>query len=74
MKEYWLDSLGLFTKSQCESIKAQLEGKTYMKFHIIYDNYAGNCHIGFTTDYEDSEVNIKKFFLHCVLSELAKLA
>ena len=72
MKEYIFTELGYFTKKECENIKNALDGKTYMNFSITWSNCAGNCTLIVRTDYEDTEENIKSFFFHVALSELAR--
>ena len=72
MKEYIFTELGYFTKKECENIKNALDGKTYMNFSITWSNYAGNCTLIVRTDYEDTEENIKRFFFHVALTELAR--
>ena len=71
MKEYVFTELGFFTKDNCERIKKAMEGKTFMNFKVEYSNCAGNYTLIICTDYEDTEENIKNFFLHCVLEALA---
>ncbi len=72
MKEHIFTELGYFTEKECENIKNALDGKTYMHFSIKWLNCAGNCILIVRTDYEDTtEENIKRFFLHVALSELA---
>ena len=72
MKEYIFTELGYFTEKECENIKNALDGKTYMNFSITWSNCAGNCTLIVRTDYEDTEENIKRFFFHVALSELAR--
>lgn len=72
MREYWFFELGNFTVQQCEAIKAACEGGTYMRFHVIWSNYAGNCKLGVATDYEADEQEVKSFFIHYALSKLGK--
>lgn len=71
MKEYVFTELGYFTKDSCEKIKAAMDGRTFMNFKVEYSNCAGNYTLIICTDYEDTEENIKNFFLHCVLEALA---
>lgn len=71
MKEYIFTELGYFTEKECENIKNALDGKTYMNFSITWSNCAGNCTLIVRTNYEDTEENIKRFFFHVALSELA---
>lgn len=73
MKEYTFTELGYFTVSQCEMLKEKLDGKTYMNFEIGYSNQAGNCTLIVCTDYQDTEQEIKNFFLSCVVSTLANI-
>ena len=72
MKEYVFTELGYFTEKECENIKNALDGRTYMHFSITWSNCAGNCTLIVRTDYEDTEENIKSFFFHVALSELAR--
>lgn len=72
MKEYTFSELGYFTKSECENIKAAIDGKTYMHFEVSYCNFAGNCILVVRTDYDATEAEIKNFFLSCALSTLAR--
>lgn len=72
MKEYVFTELGFFTKDTCERIKKAMDGRTFMNFKVEYSNCAGNYTLIICTDYEDTEENIKKFFLHCVLEVLAR--
>ena len=71
MKEYIFTELGYFTEKECEKMKMALDGKTFMNFSITWSNWAGNCTLIVRTDYEDTEVNIKRFFIYVALSELA---
>lgn len=71
MKEYVFTELGFFTKDSCERIKKAMDGKTFMNFTVKYSNCAGNYTLIICTDYEDTEENIKNFFLHCALEALA---
>jgi hypothetical protein len=73
MKEYIFTELGFFTVSQCEKLKQQLEGKTFMKFKIKWSNQAGNCTLIIATDYDETEQEIKNFFLSFALYQLAML-
>ncbi len=70
--EYPLSELGYFTEDECKTIIKKLDGKTYMKFHISYSNYAGNCILVIKTDYKESPEEIKNFFMWLALAELAK--
>lgn len=70
MKEYIFEELGYFTASDCQKIKKAMDGKTYMNFTVEYSSQAGNCTLICKTDYEESEENIKNFFLHCLISNL----
>lgn len=71
MKEYLFTELGFFTKDSCERIKKAMDGRTFMNFKVEYSNCAGNCTLIICTDYEETEENIKNFFLHCALEALA---
>ena len=70
MKKYWFNELGYFTKETVENIKKNLDGATYMNFKVIYSNCCGNYTLGVSTDYEESEQEIKNFFLACALTHL----
>lgn len=72
MKEYVFTELGFFSPMTCEKIKKAMEGKTFMNFKVDYSYCAGNCTLIVATDYEDTEENIKNFFLHCALEALAR--
>ena len=72
MREYVFDELGYFGKQTCEKIKKAMEGRTFMNFKVGYSNYAGNYTLIICTDYEDTEENIKDFFIHCALETLAR--
>ena len=72
IREYAFPELGYFTEDTCERIKAAMEGRTFMNFKVEYSNCAGNYTLIICTDYEDTEENIKNFFLHCVLEVLAR--
>ncbi len=70
MAEYWFEELGHFTKSDCEAIKAHLQGKTLYRFNVSWSSSAGNCILCVSTDYEGAtEKEVKEMFLHCALSE-----
>lgn len=73
MREYTFTELGYFTESECMAIKECLQGKTYMNFDIAWSSYAGNCTLIIKTAYEDSETEIKNFFLNCALCMILKL-
>ena len=70
MKEYWFNELGYFTKGTVENIKNHLDGTTYINIKVIYSNCCGNYTLGVSTDYEESEQEIKNFFLACALTHL----
>ena len=72
MKEYWFENLGFFSEETCKKIKEKLDGKSFMKFEVIYSNCAGNCTLGVKTSYEDCENTIRNFFLYCLISELTR--
>lgn len=74
MKEYVFSELGYFTTSQCEEVKAKFDGKTFMNFKIGYSNQAGNCTLIVSTDYQDTEQEIKAFFLNCIDCIVSSLA
>ena len=70
MNEYVFTELGYFTETTCKNIKAALEGTTFMSFKISWSNRAGNCTLIVATDYEDTEQEIKNFFLACALQHI----
>ena len=72
MEEYTFKELGYFTEKECENIKKAMDGKTFMDFCVTWANKAGNCTLSVLTDYEDSTENIKRFFMHCALCEIAR--
>ena len=72
MKEYIFTELCYFTEKECDNITNALDGRIYMHFSITWSNCAGNCTLIVRTDYEDTEENIKSFFFHVALSELAR--
>jgi hypothetical protein len=71
MKEYIFTELGYFTEGECEVIKKNLQGKTYMNFDIAWSKCGGNCTLIVKTDYEDTESEIKNFFLGFALRYFA---
>lgn len=73
VKEYTFEELGYFAERECKAIKEQLQGYSYMNFDITWSNCAGNCTLIVRTDYEDSEKEIKNFFLHCALGMIFQL-
>lgn len=74
MKEYIFNELGYFSKRECEAIKKELQGKTYMDFDISWSSCAGNCTLIVKTDYEEEEENeVKNFFLSYCLRCICKL-
>lgn len=70
MKEYVFSELGYFTESQCRAIKEEFQNKTFMNFGISWSNCAGNCTLIIETDYDDTEKEIKNFFLHLILGSI----
>lgn len=73
MREYTFEELGYFSERECEAIKEQLQGYSYMNFDIAWSNCAGNCTLIVRTSYEDTEKEIKNFFLHCALGMIFQL-
>ncbi len=73
MKEYAFEELGYFQERECQAIKEEMQGKTYMNFDITWCNYAGNCTLVVKTDYEDKPQNIKNFFLNCSLGQIFQI-
>lgn len=72
-KEYTFTELGFFGERECEAIKEAMQGKTYMNFNVKWSNCAGNCTLIVCTDYEDTESEIKNFFLHCALGQIFEI-
>lgn len=70
MKYYTVN--GYFSKSDAESIKAKLDGKTYMNFHVEISNMAGNCQITVSSDYPETEEELRDMFFWFALGELAR--
>ena len=71
IREYAFTELGYFTEQTCEKIKKVMDDKTFMNFRVSWSNHAGNCTLIICTDYEDTEENIKSFFLHVALAHIA---
>lgn len=63
---------GYFMESQAKALVAALEGKTYMNFHVVYSNWAGNCSLQVSTTYETDKKELMEFFMHYALSALAQ--
>lgn len=64
---------GYFTEKECLKIKEKMQDKTFLHFDISYSNYAGNCKLivrSQNTNHSKSE--LKKMFIYCCISELAK--
>ena len=63
---------GYFTKSECENIKAKMQGNTF--FDISYSNQAGNFTLIIsrdnTNDYTPQD--LKDMFIFACIGELAK--
>lgn len=73
MKEYVFEELGYFTPSTVEKIKSAMNGKTFMNFQVGCSVQAGaNCILIVKTDYEDTENNIKNFFLNSLIENMAR--
>jgi hypothetical protein len=70
MNEYVFTELGYFTETTCKKLQVALEGSTYMKFKISWSNRAGNCTLIVSTDYEETEQEIKNIFLAYALQHL----
>lgn len=70
MNEYVFTELGYFTETTCKKIQTALEGTTFMNFKISWSNRAGNCTLIVATDYEETEQEIKNFFLACALQHI----
>ena len=68
MATYIVD--GYFSKKQCERIKEQMQGKTYMNFNIEYGGMAGNNQIIITSNEDISDKELKKMFIHYALNLL----
>ena len=73
MKEYVFEELGYFTPSTVEKIKSVMNGKTFMNFQVGCSVQAGvNCLLIIKTDYNESENNIKNFFLNSLIENMAQ--
>ena len=70
MTEVFFHELGLFSEGQCSAIKRSFEGKTFMKFHVIWSNMGGNCTLGVSTEDSATEEELHDFFLHCLIAFL----
>lgn len=70
MKEYVFTELGYFDETTCERIKNALESKTFMNFKISWSGKGGNCTLIIETDYEETEQEIKNFFLAFALQHI----
>lgn len=69
--EVVLEELGYFTNKQCENIKKNLEGYSYMNFEITWSSFNNlNCILIVRTEYETTKEELKNFFLHCALGKL----
>ena len=73
MKEIYFEEIGYFTATECEKIKKIMDGRTYMRFEVIYSNCVGNCTIGCKTDYDAPESEIRNFFLHALIGNMAMM-
>ena len=73
MKEYAFTELGYFLERECEAIKEELDGYSYMHFIVKWSNFAGNCRLIVCTDYEAPEAEIKNFFLYCALGKIFEI-
>lgn len=67
------EELGYFLPAECEAIKKELEGYSYMNFKIGWSNYCGNCTLIVRTGYETTQEELKTFFLHCALGKIFAL-
>lgn len=65
--EVYFKELGYLTEFECKKIQSVMQGKTYMNFDVSYSNYAGNCTLIASTDYDASEQDIKAFFLSALV-------
>ena len=70
MKEYVFNELGYFTETTCKKLKNAIEGKTFMDFKISWSGRGPNCTLVIATDYEETEREIKNFFLAYALQHL----
>ena len=69
MKEYCLTELGYFSERDCKTIKQIVEAHpTFMNFKVSWSNCAGNCTLIAKTDYNESEEEIKRFFVSSLVS------
>jgi len=69
-REIWFDELGFFNKRDIDNIKRVLDGKTFMNFEVISSNQAGNYTLGVVANSDESDDEIKNFFLNVALSNL----
>ena len=68
MKEIVLNELGYFSERECEAIKEEMQGKTYMNFDVDWSKQGINCTLIVKTDYEEDEQNkVKDFFISSCL-------
>lgn len=62
---------GYFTKTQCERIKAKMQGKTFFNFDISYSNVSGNCKLIIRSHNENyTAEELKEMFIYCCIGEL----
>ena len=62
---------GYFTKTQCERIKAKMQGKTFFNFDISYSNVSGNCKLIIRSKNENyTAEELKEMFIYCCIAEL----
>ena len=58
--EVVLEELGYFTNKQCENIKKNLEGHSYMNFEITWSSFNNsNCILIVRTEYETTKEELK---------------
>jgi hypothetical protein len=75
-REYAFTELGYFSERDCKAIKEKCEG-TFMNIKVCWSNCAGNYTLIICSDYgsedmsyEESEIEVKRMFLHKALSAL----
>ena len=69
-REIWLDDLGIFTDRQAAAIKANLEGQTFYRFHVLASNVAGTYTIGVEVDTPDTDEEVRAMFIYCAFANL----
>ena len=65
---------GYYSKSEAETVKEKLEGKSYMRFKIEISNYIGNYTILVHTDCDVTEEELSGMFIFALIGVLHKLS